>query len=108
MDALPLAPSCALDEAGMRAQRDRYREVGASARVVERRRGRLIVDLDERVDPRLVEELLAVERECCPFFELGWQSQARRLTVAVSRAEHEPALDAIAHALGLAHGEKNA
>ena len=108
MEELPLAPSCALDEAGMRAQRDRYREAGAGARVVERRCRRLVVDLDGRVDERLVRELLAVERECCPFFELGWQSRARRLTVAVSRTEHEPALDAIAHALGLAHAEKNA
>ena len=94
-------PSCALDEAGLSKQYERYREVGLGARVLERCRRRLAVDLDERVDPKLVAELLAVERECCPFLELGWEQSAQRLTVAVSHAEHEPALDAIAFALRL-------
>jgi hypothetical protein len=60
-----------------------------------------MVDLNEHVDPKLVEELLAVERECCPFLELGWEPRAQRLTVCVAHTEHEPALDAIAFALGL-------
>jgi hypothetical protein len=96
-----MAPSCALDEAGLRSQYERYRRAGAGARVVERSSRRLVVALDERVDPRLVDELLAVERECCPFFGLGWEPDVRRLTVSVSHAEHEPALDAIAFALDL-------
>jgi hypothetical protein len=41
------------------------------------------------------------ERECCPFFDLGWQPDIRRLTIAVSQAEDEPALDAVAFALAL-------
>ncbi|HWX74996.1 MAG TPA: hypothetical protein VNZ05_06805 [Solirubrobacteraceae bacterium] len=101
MDVVPMFPSCALDEAGLRKQYERYREVGVGARVLERRRRRLTVDLDQQVDPKLVAELLAVERECCPFLELGWEQSERRLTAAVSRTEHEPALDAIAFALGL-------
>lgn len=96
-----MLPSCALDEAGLSKQYQRYREVGAGARVLERRRRRLTVDLDQQVDPNLVAKLLAVERECCPFLELDWEQSARRLTVGVSQAEHEPALDAIAFALGL-------
>jgi hypothetical protein len=74
--------------------------------VLERRRRCLIVELSESVDPKLVDELLAVERECCPFFELGWEPGARRLTVSVSYPEHEPALDAIAFALGLEGSER--
>jgi hypothetical protein len=69
--------------------------------VFERRRCRLIVDLSDHVDPTLVEELLAVERECCPFLELGWEPKAQRLTVSVSNLEHQPTLDAIVFALGL-------
>jgi hypothetical protein len=96
-----MASSCALDEGGLRSQYERYRRVGAGARVLDRRRRRLMVEFNEHVDRKLVDELLAIERECCPFFELGWEPKARRLTVSVSHAEQEPALDAIAFALGL-------
>jgi hypothetical protein len=53
------------------------------------------------VDGELVEQAVAIERECCPFFALDWEAARRRLTVSVSHAEHEPALAAIAFALGL-------
>jgi hypothetical protein len=105
MDRLPMAPSCGLDETGLRLQYARYRTAGAGARVVQRSRRRLVVDLDEKVDLKLVDELLAIERECCPFFELGWRPDARRLSVSVSQKRHEPALDAIA--LGLNLPERN-
>jgi hypothetical protein len=49
----------------------------------------------------VVDELVAVERRCCPFLDLRWDPNERRLSVAVSRAEHEPALDAITAALAL-------
>jgi hypothetical protein len=96
-----MAPSCALDESGLRSQLERYRRAGRNARMVERTRRTLVADLDRSVDPRLVEETVAVERDCCPFFALTWEPTRRRLTVSVSRAEHEPALDAIAFAMDL-------
>jgi hypothetical protein len=102
MERLPMAPSCGLDETDLRSQYARYRTAGAGARLVQRTRQGLVVDLDERVDPKLVDELLAVERECCPFFKLGWKPDTRRLSVSVSQKGHEPALDAIAFALNLA------
>jgi hypothetical protein len=95
------APSCALEEAGLARQRERYRSAGAGARVIERSRRRLVLELSERADARQVEELVAIERECCPFFELSWQPAQRRLAVAVSREAEETALEAIAFALGL-------
>lgn len=101
MDPLPMAPSCALDETGLRLQLERYRQAGAGARLVDRTPRTLVVDLDEHVDTQLVAETIAIERECCPFFILDWEPERRRLTVAVSHAEHEPALDAIAFALDL-------
>jgi hypothetical protein len=61
----------------------------------------LVVDLDRQVDMQLVDETIAIERECCPFFALDWESDRRRLTVSISQAEHEPALDAIAFALDI-------
>jgi hypothetical protein len=101
MDPLPMAPSCTLDETGLRSQLERYRQVGLGARLVDRTPRSLVVDLDEQVDTQLVEETIAIERECCPFFTLDWEPERRRLTVAVSQAEHEPALAAIAFALDL-------
>lgn len=96
-----MAPSCALDEAGLRSQLERYRRAGEGARLIERAPRRLVVDLHDHVDGSLIEQAVAVERECCPFFALDWEPAQRRLTVAVSHAEHERALDAIAFALGL-------
>jgi hypothetical protein len=96
-----MAPSCALDEDGLRQQLERYQRAGLGARVVERTRRSLVVDLDEHIDAGLVAETIATERACCPFFELGWEPRARRLSVSVPHGEHEPALDAIAFALGL-------
>jgi hypothetical protein len=101
VDPLPLAPSCALDETGLRLQVERYRHAGKGASVVDRTSRRLVVELDQRVDASLVDATIAVERECCPFFTLDWQSVTRRLTVSVAADGHEPALDAIAFALGL-------
>jgi hypothetical protein len=101
MDPLPMAPSCALDEAGLRLQHERYRQAGVGARVVDRAQRGLVIDLDEHVDRELVDELVAVEKECCPFFALRWDPGTRRLAISVSLEEHEPAIDAIAFALRL-------
>lgn len=94
-----MAPSCALDADGLRQQLDHYRQVGHQARLIERAPRRLVVDLDEHLDSDLLERAIAIERECCPFFDLAWDLQARRLRVSVSEAEHEPALEAILFAL---------
>jgi hypothetical protein len=103
-----MAPSCSLDEDGLRSQLERYRQAGVGARLNQRTPRLVIVDLDERVDAQLVERIVAVERDCCPFFTLDWEPERRRLTVAVSRAEHEPALDAIVFALDIAAPARHA
>ncbi len=96
-----MAPSCALDAAGLQVQRERYRQAGEGARIVTRTPRRVVVDLDMRVDADNVETLIAVERECCPFFDLRWEPELRRLSVSVSLAEHEPGIDAILDALAV-------
>ena len=101
---LPMAPDCRLDEAGLQAQLERYRRVGQGGRLIERTTTRLVVELDRHVDEELIEQLMTVERSCCPFFILAWTGQRRRLAVSVAHAEHEPALDLIARALG--HGDR--
>ncbi len=96
-----MAPRCALDEAGLRLQLGRYRRAGVGARLVDRTPLRAVIDLDEHVDAQLVEETIAIERECCPFFALSWDSERRRLVVAVIRPDQVPAIDAILFALDL-------
>jgi hypothetical protein len=90
-----MAPACRLDESGLRRQLERYGRVGHGASLIEQTSRRLSVELDHSVDGRLVEELLAIERECCSFLALTWEPGERRLTVAVSRSEHERALEGI-------------
>jgi hypothetical protein len=101
MDELPMAPVCGLDDQGLIAQYDRYRRAGQGARVLEHSSRRLAIELDPRVDRRLVEQLVAVERECCPFLGISWEPQSGRLIVAVGQDDHESALAAIAFALDL-------
>ncbi len=95
------APACSLDPAGLAQQRERYSRAGRAATVLERTSLRLVVQLGEDVPSAAVDALIAVERECCPFFELGWARERRRLTIAVRQPEHAPALEGIADALGL-------
>lgn len=102
MQSLPIVPaSCSLDELELRAQLGRYREAAAGARVLERDPRHLVIRVSDDVPETVVERLIAVERDCCPFFDLDWQPGARRLRVAVPSGAHEPALDAVAFALGL-------
>ena len=101
MESLPIAASCGLHQPGVRAQRERYRRAGDGARLVEHTRRRLVVDLDQHADTRPIEQAIAIERECCPFFDLRRAPSRKRVSVSVSQRDQEPALDAIAFALGV-------
>src|SRR2546423_752127 len=96
MDPVPL--ECKLELPELRTQRDRYRRVAGSVKGIERTETRLAAVLEPEIDRGLVDELVAVERDCCPFFTIDWDRDARRLAFAV-RPEHGLALDAIAEAL---------
>jgi hypothetical protein len=98
--------SCSLEAPGLSAQRERYRVLGEGASVIEWDRRRLVIRLRDEVSDVVIEELIAVERGCCPFFELDWNPGQRHLRVAVSASDHEPALDAIGYALGLARSPR--
>jgi hypothetical protein len=101
MDELPMAPRCALDESGMHRQLERYRHAGRRARLLDRTERQVTVELDEQVDRDVIEQAIAVERECCPFFAIDWRAEQRVLIISVGRSEYEPALEAIVFALGL-------
>jgi hypothetical protein len=102
MKALPTLPqSCSLDAPGAAAQAERYRRAGATAELIESAPQLLTVRIGEEVPAAEIEELIAVERECCPFFEIDWRPAERLLAIGVGREQDGPALDAIAYALGL-------
>jgi hypothetical protein len=94
-------PSCSLDRDGLTAQHERYAAIGRAVVGVERSPRALVVTLADGIDAALVERTLRIERECCPFFDLDFDSHERRLSIAVASEEMVPALDAIAHALGI-------
>ncbi|HEY3728513.1 MAG TPA: hypothetical protein VGL51_15145 [Solirubrobacteraceae bacterium] len=96
---LPMASICSLDDPGLRLQLERYRRAGRGARLLERTPRRVVAEFDQDVETPLIEETIALERECCAFFTLNWQPERRWLTIAVGEAEHERALGAIASAL---------
>lgn len=91
---------CRLDLPGLCAQRDRYRSLGRYVTDVRRTPGRLDVGFRTDVDETLLSEALAVERECCPFFELDYEPASHLLSVRVEDDRQDLALDAIRVALG--------
>jgi hypothetical protein len=97
MKELPLA--CSLDETAMAAQRARYAVVARHVQSVASGERSLRARIDETLDGAVLRELIEVERECCPFFEIGYDAAERLLSVSVSSEEHAPSLQAIAHAL---------
>jgi hypothetical protein len=92
-------PTCALDLEGRRRQAERYRRVAADVVRTWRRADAILVVFGTGVDRATLGELVAVERECCPFFTIALDEARRRLTVSAADPDHAPALDAIAASL---------
>ena len=101
---LPMAVErCGLDEAQLQVQMRRYARIGQRASPISRTPMRIVLRLAPELDARAVAETVDVEQQCCPFFELDWQPDTRILVLAVSAPDDEPALGALAQALGLDH-----
>jgi hypothetical protein len=92
--------SCALDADGVRAQGARYARLAASATRVDRAEDAIVIRLRDGADARLIEELIATENECCPFYRFDFRPDLGRLSIGVDSPEQRPALDAVAAALG--------
>ena len=94
----PLA-GCRLDLVGLRAQRERYRRLGRHIERIERLPQRLEAHFTADLDATLLDETLAIERACCPFFTLAYDATRRELAITVQDPTQDPALDALQHAL---------
>lgn len=93
--ALAMLPSCALDADGRRSQKARYRAIAQSLTGVRREPEVVLVDFRKGVDHAVLGEVIAVERECCPWFRFEFDATGRRLAVTVTDSEMLPTLDAI-------------
>jgi hypothetical protein len=99
MEPLPMAPAaCSLDEAALSEQLSRYRAVGERARLLADEPRVLTLRVEAGLTD-LVDELIAVERACCPFFDLSWDPATRRFAISVRTAGQESALAVIRAAL---------
>ena len=92
-------PECKLSVPELREQHARYRRVAQWVEELHREGGAVVARLSPQADRDLVRATVAIERECCPFFEIGYDAAERLLSVSVSSEEHAPALQAIAHSL---------
>jgi hypothetical protein len=63
--------TCSLSAGELAAQLERYRALGRAAAEVEHDPGRLVVHFSEDPPAALLEQTMAVERGCCPFFDLA-------------------------------------
>ena len=91
-------PSCALSDADLQAQQARFRRLAPDSSL---RRGdaTLVVEFRAGFDRGALDAMIAVERECCPFFTFDFTDAARRLEIGVNDPEQAPALDALAEQL---------
>jgi hypothetical protein len=101
--AIAAIPTCVLDEEGRSAQRDRYARLAPDVKRLEREPEAVVIEFREDFDRQTLDEALAVERACCPFFLFDFDDEARRLRTTVRERDQLPALDAMAYALGATH-----
>lgn len=92
--------ACTLTPAQARVQSQRHEQVGRSATGVAYDGDAVRIDFDATLDRAALDELIEVERECCPFFTLAYDEDARALTVSVEDAFFRPALEHLAQRLG--------
>lgn len=100
MEDEPPIAECKLTLPALRAQRDRYRVLGHWAERIERTPGRLHVRFASDVDEPLLAHTLDTERGCCTFLEIAHDHAPHQVTIRVSHPSQDPALDALAFALG--------
>jgi hypothetical protein len=93
-------PSCALDEQGVKEQQARHERLAPSVTSLERPGETVVFIFSEDYDRQALEEMVAVEEQCCPFFRFAFDEGRRELTVGVKAEEMLPALEAIASHLG--------
>ncbi len=84
---------------GRERQQARYRRLAESTLRVARGSSKLEIELADGFDRETLDALIAVERECCPFFTFALDDGRRTLEIGVTEKRFDAALDALAEAL---------
>lgn len=96
---LPMAPSgCELDDRQRADQLARYRQLSANVTALDRDGDQARIVFDEQVHPELIEQTVAIERDCCSFFTLDYDPSARVLAIRTDR-KHADGLTTLLTAL---------
>jgi len=88
-------PSCALAGDTRERQAARYQRVTSAVARVLREPRVVHIDFDAHVHLATIDELIAVERECCPSLGFSWNQHARRLSITAPDPSMSSALDTI-------------
>src|SRR4051794_28336340 len=94
-------PICSLPAPGLERHRARPARLAPDRIAAQRSEAGLAIRVAPGDDRDPLAELVAVERECCPFFGVRIDEAERSLRVWVGDPAHAPALDALAAALGV-------
>ena len=92
------ASSCSLDGEGRAEQIARYAALAPSVRSASRDSLSLEVEFEPGYDRAVLDELVVVERECCPFLTI--EVGDARLRISVERHDDTPMLDVFTEVLG--------
>ena len=97
-------PSCALTDAELTRQVERQRRLAPDVERAVRDGAALEVQFRPGFDRGALDEMIAIERECCPFFTFAFDEGERTLTIGVEEVKMAPALDALGYQLGVGGG----
>ena len=95
-----MAASCSLDRQARAEQIARYAALAPSVASAVRESLWLEVRFEPGYDRKLLDELVAVERECCPFLTI--ETGDAWLRIAVDEHDDTPMLDVFTEVLGAA------
>lgn len=90
---------CGLNPIELAEQADRYRRLATAAHIIEHSEDRVLVTFQPTVDLELLNETIATERRCCPFFTIDYDTSDRRLSISAADALRRDALDTILSAI---------
>jgi hypothetical protein len=93
------AGSCSLSADNLGEQLARYRRLGAAATRIEHRELGLTARFDDSIDLALLDQTIAIERGCCSFFTLAYETSERVLSISVDGPERIDVLELIGSAL---------
>lgn len=99
-NAVAQLAACSLDGTDRAQQRKRYAALAGAVSTIRREAHALIVRFDESLDQPTLDQALAVEARCCPFFRFSFERSDRELRVTVTDARMRYALEVLAAALG--------